>query len=584
MARISPVPRLQFFDDNGDPLVGGKLYTYASGTETPLATYTDAGGGTPHTNPIILDSRGEVSLWLGNSLYDFVLHDANDAPVYTAEDIGVGVADDIYFSIVNGPSGVIQDALEGLIEERTLSEIAAGVTPTNYYYPEGNLLRYGADPTGVNISTTAIQNAINVANQTTGRQVDAPAGTFLTGKINWPGNNISLRGAGCGYSYNTSATPKTIFKATETIVFDLVQTGLAEDRTGNYLVDFEVDGNGIAEKGIECAGSNIIERVRVRGCTGAGVQLSNFTNGTRIVRCGLNQNSGWGLKIEGVSSTTYSVTDTNISLNTLGGVDIQTGVLVSFRNCVIESNSGPGIRFYKPNTHTNAFEGFLFDTVWIEDNASTAPNFSLVFDSGTSSPTYGVQRVKFFNCRTTASEVTRKYANINICKWVEFENCQFDNSTQSDALTGSSNAHNVSFINCQNTGSTGITATQMDNGVSQGYNWWWHDTEIKRAVGGASPAVAFQNSWVNYDGGFTPARYYFESDGSVCIDGSVKSGTVGTAVFTLPAGYRPATQKAFACDGAGAHSLIYITPGGEVQVNVGSNVIQHLNGIIFDRL
>ena len=52
-ANLSAVPKLQFFDNNGNPLVGGKLYTYAAGTTTPLATYTDASSGTPNTNPII---------------------------------------------------------------------------------------------------------------------------------------------------------------------------------------------------------------------------------------------------------------------------------------------------------------------------------------------------------------------------------------------------------------------------------------------------------------------------------------------------------------------------------------------------
>jgi hypothetical protein len=46
---LSSVPKLQFFDANGNPLVGGKLFTYAAGTTTPLATYTDSTGLTPNT-------------------------------------------------------------------------------------------------------------------------------------------------------------------------------------------------------------------------------------------------------------------------------------------------------------------------------------------------------------------------------------------------------------------------------------------------------------------------------------------------------------------------------------------------------
>ena len=84
---VSPDPRLQFFGNDGKPLVGGKLYTYAAGTTTLLATYTDWYGTTPQTNPIILDSRGEASVWLGTARYKFVLKDANDVEVYTQDNL-----------------------------------------------------------------------------------------------------------------------------------------------------------------------------------------------------------------------------------------------------------------------------------------------------------------------------------------------------------------------------------------------------------------------------------------------------------------------------------------------------------------
>lgn len=86
-ANLSAVPKLQFFDNNGNPLVGGKLYTYAAGTTTPLATYTDASAGTPNTNPIILDSRGEANVWLSATTYKFLLTDSTDATIWTVDNI-----------------------------------------------------------------------------------------------------------------------------------------------------------------------------------------------------------------------------------------------------------------------------------------------------------------------------------------------------------------------------------------------------------------------------------------------------------------------------------------------------------------
>ena len=73
--------------DAGDPASGFKLYTYASGTTTPLATYTDSTGLSSNTNPVVLNSRGEASVWLGTSAYTFVLKTAADVTVWTVDGI-----------------------------------------------------------------------------------------------------------------------------------------------------------------------------------------------------------------------------------------------------------------------------------------------------------------------------------------------------------------------------------------------------------------------------------------------------------------------------------------------------------------
>jgi len=86
-ANLSSVPKLQFFDNNGNPLVAGKLYTYEAGTTTPLATYTDSTATTPNTNPIILDSRGEANVWLSATQYKFELRTAADALIWTVDNI-----------------------------------------------------------------------------------------------------------------------------------------------------------------------------------------------------------------------------------------------------------------------------------------------------------------------------------------------------------------------------------------------------------------------------------------------------------------------------------------------------------------
>lgn len=93
---LSPVGGVaaQFFDNDGNVLSGGKIYTYAAGTNTPQSTYTTGSGLIAHANPIILDSAGRVptgEIWLTDgSVYKFVIKDANDTLIGTYDNI-VGI-------------------------------------------------------------------------------------------------------------------------------------------------------------------------------------------------------------------------------------------------------------------------------------------------------------------------------------------------------------------------------------------------------------------------------------------------------------------------------------------------------------
>lgn len=88
MAVLAPEPKAQFFAADGTPLVGGKVFTYAAGTTTPLETFTSASALTPNTNPIILDARGECNLWFTTAAsYKIVLKNANDVTQWTVDNI-----------------------------------------------------------------------------------------------------------------------------------------------------------------------------------------------------------------------------------------------------------------------------------------------------------------------------------------------------------------------------------------------------------------------------------------------------------------------------------------------------------------
>lgn len=92
MAVLTPSPKMQFFDINGEPLVGGKVYTYLAGTTTPQATYTDNTGATANPNPVILNARGEASIWLSGANFKFKLTDANDVEIWTVDYISAPIS------------------------------------------------------------------------------------------------------------------------------------------------------------------------------------------------------------------------------------------------------------------------------------------------------------------------------------------------------------------------------------------------------------------------------------------------------------------------------------------------------------
>ena len=90
MAGLTPSPKQQIFGSDGLPLVGGKIYTYAAGTSTPIATYVDSAAVTTNTNPIILDSYGQANIWLINTTgYKFIVKDADDVLLYTVDNIAI---------------------------------------------------------------------------------------------------------------------------------------------------------------------------------------------------------------------------------------------------------------------------------------------------------------------------------------------------------------------------------------------------------------------------------------------------------------------------------------------------------------
>lgn len=171
---LSPLPIQKFFDNNGCPLVGGLLFTYEAGTNNKIATYTDEAGMSVNSNPIVLDYRGECRVWLDPELtYKFVLSPSTDTdpptnPIWTEDNIAGGVT----------ISTLTQQFLGKIIYPLSTEESAAGVTPIAYIYEYGNVLRFGADPSGTTDSSLAVSSSVRSYKRVRFPDVNPGSGTI----------------------------------------------------------------------------------------------------------------------------------------------------------------------------------------------------------------------------------------------------------------------------------------------------------------------------------------------------------------------------------------------------------------------
>ena len=156
MASLSPSPKLQFFGTDGLPLVGGKLYTYAAGTTTPIATYTDNTQANLNTNPIILDSAGQANVWLADTItYKYTLTDADNVPLFTVDYVSVPVTTNSFASPPAIGTGVPNEGTFtnlNVVDLLTLESTGAailnvGTTGERPAAPEEGMVRYNSTTT-----------------------------------------------------------------------------------------------------------------------------------------------------------------------------------------------------------------------------------------------------------------------------------------------------------------------------------------------------------------------------------------------------------------------------------------------------
>jgi len=146
---LAPSPKFSAFDDDGNPLSGGKVYTYLSGGSTPATTYTDSGGGTSNTNPVILDSRGEANIWFTPGVeYRITVTDSTDGAIY-------GPIDNVAGSVT--PSAYFATIMTGTSQTEVFDDIVApGGTITGTILMSGAALNMAARVTVASATSTPI--------------------------------------------------------------------------------------------------------------------------------------------------------------------------------------------------------------------------------------------------------------------------------------------------------------------------------------------------------------------------------------------------------------------------------------------
>lgn len=188
----------QFFTDDGVPLAGGLLYTYAAGTTTPQTTYTSNLGTVANSNPIVLNSAGRVpyEIWLTtNTNYKFVLQTSTAVLIATYDNIpGVndptGVTNDILAQLANTSDVSKGDALVGFKQANPYdtTTVLTGATARTVHqkFTEMVSLRdFGAVGDGVTDNTVTLQAAITACanNNIT---LFVPDGIFMYGNVTVP--------------------------------------------------------------------------------------------------------------------------------------------------------------------------------------------------------------------------------------------------------------------------------------------------------------------------------------------------------------------------------------------------------------
>lgn len=299
-AQVGWNPKFTAWDDDGDPLSGGKLHTYTAGTTTNKATYptkADAEAGTnANANPVVLDSRGEANVFLDGA-YKFVLKTSADVTIWTVDNYeGAGstlldfAALSDYSSLSNAVTTISTTEMTLFIDtDDTMGASVTVPSTLHLHFLKGNT-----------ITTTGYTLALNGP---------VTAGIFQifagTGSVTW-GNGQPVYPEWWGAAGDGSTDDSTAIQAAIDTVED-AGAGAVHFLAKTYVAEgLTVEGSSIALQGVAVRGTYIEAKsgttstlLTFGGATGSGNHIDR--NILRDITLDVNGESVKGLVLEYVS-------------------------------------------------------------------------------------------------------------------------------------------------------------------------------------------------------------------------------------------------------------------------------------------
>lgn len=232
----------QFFDGNGKPLASGCIFTYAAGTTTNQATYTDSTGTVQNANPIILNSGGfpPSAIWLSSLSYKFKVMSfggtacASGSTIRTEDNVRAPVSSNLANTFTgtttfSGP--IVSSGTNTFSGSNTFANLITSSTPV------ADVRAFGAKCDGVTADDAAFASATTAANSA-GLSLFIPA-TGTGCKLNNAWNLTALKPGFTISGVNTASASVVLpsVLASSIICNNTAGSGICIDMTGG--------GNGV---------------------------------------------------------------------------------------------------------------------------------------------------------------------------------------------------------------------------------------------------------------------------------------------------------------------------------------------------